>query len=83
MIKFTWERVKGKILSSKVLRFVAAKGLFEDAEGSPLGEERDSFEKSFQRKLSFTLFYKFIKGKKTISFSTQKFHNTHVYVRLL
>ena len=49
MIKFTWERVKGKILSSKVLRFVAAKGLFEDAEGSPLGEERDSFEKSFQR----------------------------------
>ena len=66
-----------------MLRFVATKGLFEDAEGSPLGKERDSFEKSFQRKLSFTLFYKSVKGKKNIYFSTQKFHNTHVYVRLL
>ena len=50
-----------KYFQAKALPFVAAKGLFGHAEREPVGRERDSFEKAFQRKLSFTLFYKFIK----------------------
>lgn len=60
MKKSEWE----KYFQAKALPFVAVKGLFEDAEREPVGRERDSFEKAFQRKLSFTLFYKFIKKKK-------------------